>query len=125
MLECGAGRGDEIRLRRYVRSGGLRADQSQRDHMTFEQWWASIDVVVESNREIAKRAWSAALTKDMSPFEAWAEMHESECREGRYNRKCFELCWDAAINEVARQASRHAGNLLPLVNIKDLRVNKT
>jgi hypothetical protein len=100
--------------------------------VTFEQWWErsgkavvrvlqarpadSFAAVEQTFRTAIFTGWHAAeanASNGRTPFEAWWEMHEAECKEGRYNKKCFELCWNAS-NFEAQETLRNQLDLSKL-----------
>jgi hypothetical protein len=113
--------------------------------MTFEQWWErsgkeqvralyklpiqSFSDIEYSMRVAALAGWEGAKLRQQSVFDDWWEMHESECTEYRYGKKCFELCWNAAI-QASLRAMRVGESPLrypPLIEdrIKSLLVDKS
>jgi hypothetical protein len=79
--------------------------------MTFEEWWEqsgkaqiralshlparSYADVEETLRTAALAGWKGAAQKTQSTFDAWFEMHTSECTKNV--RFCFALCWNTAL----------------------------
>jgi hypothetical protein len=113
--------------------------------MTFEEWWREHggNVIRKTGIGVFDVAHAAALegwnahskAVQGSPFETWLELHGSECKEFRYNEKCFELCWNSAIAaadeliaELARGKDvplRKIGGGVSVVSLDQLKVNKS
>jgi hypothetical protein len=105
--------------------------------MTFEQWWEndgkeksrelyrrpanSFSDIEATLREAAHAGWSASKFETMTPFERWLEMHDSECREQRYNEKCFEVCWNAAVCEAEHDLVRQMNSNKAVLSIAHLK----
>ena len=106
--------------------------------MTFEEWWNedgvhSIQLYGDFNansfsennlRIAAKLGWAAAhkskIKPERSPFEEWWHRHSllpAENINHEKYKKCFKLCWDAAIDAAIAETREGRGNKTASLNL--------